>query len=228
MNHTDLFMPVFLLKVYQRPHSGQSYIEVHDVNQVPGGFREGAGRPLTMDVWKNLALLSKSEDKKKEAFQDKILPPSLIAFDDSQIGRYICWYQRSMVRNITMQDRGVHEYQVQMPATLYYVYNGRLQIYALKSNARPGLNTELFTMPIPNQIGDGAFCWGNIDTKAKVKRLTIDQEMREWNTLVWNTMFDTHNGGQYLKLDKQLSKEKKRYPKKLLVSTNKRLNDILK
>ena len=114
-----------------------------------------------------------------------------------------------------------------VPAILYLVKNDNLQIYALSNNNRPGMNTELFKVPLPNLSSEASFCWGNIKVKEETQRKPIDLEMKAWEKVVWGSQFDTYNGESWVKLYKSLEKSGKRFPKRKLKSLNKTLKDVL-
>lgn len=151
----------------------------------------------------------------------------LISFFPTEPFRYICWYNRAQKRKIEIKTNKLIELHIFMPATLYYVKNKVLHIFALKSNTRPTLNTELFGMPLPNLNSATTFCWGDVKVKKYTKTIFIDEEIKQWERLVWNSQFDTYNIGDKYALFKELNKTGQRFPKKELVKMNMKLRDLL-
>jgi len=225
--HNSEYNPVACLKVYARGNGDKAYIEIHNIKQIAGQFVEGAGRPLTLSAYSKLMMLAGSSNirKEKEVFTDLILRDNILCYEPAVPGRYICWYEKARQRNVKFHREGV--YYAWMPATLYFVRNEELYIYALKSNSRPTLRTQLYKMPLPNLKNEAQFCWGNVNTKKMIADKTIDQEMDVWTGVVWNSQFDYYNGTEYMKIIKELVGNQKRYPKKLLEKTDKNLKTLL-
>lgn len=224
MKHND-YNPCMVLKIYTRNHADGVYMELHDVRSDGNkGFKEGAGRPLTLSAYKKLfALSGMAKDKIIPDFNNQILDPHMLCYKAQQPSRFICWYNPARKRRFEISKE---VFNIWMPATLYYVYNEVLNIYALKSNKRPTLNTEIFKMPLPNLKSESTFCWGNVNTEKKIADQPIDAEVKAWEQMVWNSRFDSYNIGKYRGIYEDLQKSGKRFPKKELKPINKNLKNL--
>ena len=216
-----------VIRAYKQAHNHNVYIETHDVELKNGEFIEKTGKPLTMEAYKKLFSLAISEHELNNAlFKSVLIDPRIIALNEIAQMRTICWYDIAQKRNISIAGDKV--YNVWMPAMVYVVKNGKLQLFALKSNRRPATSTVLHRAPLPNIVSDQGFCWGNIDTEKETQYLSVDEEIKAWDRIIWHTNFDTYHGGSYIKIYKELEKTGKRYPKKELNQLSKNLGDILK
>jgi PRTRC genetic system protein B len=225
MDYTQ-YRPTAILKFYQRLHGEGVYIEMHTIREQRGKLVESAGRPLTLSAYKKLIMLAGKDNVHKEQrpFDQTILDPRILAFDARPVSRFICWYDKAKIRTIKLSDNT--EYTVWLPAILYYVSIETLHIYALKTNQRPNLTTELFQYPVPNLKSESNFCWGNVNTEKKIDGLTIDQEMKTWEEMVWGSYFDHYNDN-FTKEYRKIEKTDKRYPRRLLKPANKNLKNLM-
>lgn len=232
MRNHDEYNPKMILKVYTRnqPQTDGVYMELHDVrSDGHGNFVEGAGRPLTLNAYKKLFSLSgmTNESQLIPDFNSPILDPRILCYEAKPPRRFICWYEKAQKKQFKLMGGKKAGYYIWMPATLYYVKNDVLNIYALRTNRRPVSSTWLYQMPLPNLKSQSTFCWGNVDTEKRIENRSVDDEMRAWEEMVWNSGFDSYNIHGYKDIYESLSKSGKRFPKKELKQTRLTIKDML-
>jgi len=228
MYYHDSYKPDKILKVYR--NGDKKYIEIHDVKENQNGFIEGPGRPLTLEAYQKMFSITAGNEKGLNLFfKNKIMSPDIISFYPHEPTRHICWYDKARQRKIQIAtSKGVKNLFLWMPATLYYVKNGNLNIYALRTNKRPVTSTWLYKMPLPNMTSHSTFCWGNVPVKDIAKTKFIDEEIKEWTQAVWNSQFDEYNIGKLFMMYTALHKSGKRFSKKDLMYLTLTLKDVLK
>ena len=224
MSYSKIFRPTHILKIYHGYNYEESYIEVHEIACHNGRYIEKAGKPLTMDSYRKLFMLSAEKNDITSPFKRTLIDPRILSVNPSKINRHVCWYDIAKKRTLHISDKF---YTLWMPAVLYYLKANELQIYALRDNKRPELYTKLYRFPTPNMRSESNFCWGSIDTSKKASSEYIDEEMEQWEDLVWNTQFDHYNAKETIKIIEELDKTEKRYPKSKLRSISKTLKNIL-
>lgn len=230
----ELFIPSNILTIYRRGSDGNYYIEICDVIDKKNSFKPGPGRPLSKDVMRNL-FKATFDDKKEnqKLFTDNYIGDHILYFVPEVHNRRIIWYRKAMqISMIFSAKLKITKPKIWMPAMLFDVNIKSIKIYALKQNKRPGLNTKLCHPPILNLIGENSLCWGGVRTKIP-DNITIDQEIKLWETYLWKSEF-SHAGTvvssktDIVKLLRDLGKSGEKFPVNELTETAYTLKSILK
>jgi PRTRC genetic system protein B len=188
--------------------------------------KPGTFMPLSENSFKNMFSLANEANRSK--YMKGLLDPGILSFSDRIDDQHIIWYREAMKRTVKTSSES---YTVYMPAMLFHVKSDQLHLYALKSNNRPHTYTELFYAPVKNLKGDmTVFCWGNV--KPKIKSFSVNDIIKEWESYIWDSNFNNNGpdkikSGNTYKLYTELKKSGKKFPKAELLTTRKKLGDIL-
>lgn len=228
------FIPHKILKVFKREidrylgdplHSNEYYIEVCNVKDVNGQVTVLSGVPLTKSAMRRL--VGTTSDYDIDSFtEEPLLDPGILRFNPLFHKRHILWYRPQMKHSIIFRKKTM---TIWMPAMLFLVVFNNFYVFALKSNARPTMTTELFIAPIMNLSGADQLCWGSVDTANAIPE--IDKEIAFWEDKLWNSMFP-HVGhrcskSEIMSVYNKVNKSGSKFPKKELIPLDMDLNDLL-
>lgn len=230
MNQLDksLFLPNKVIKVYKRNYKEEYYLEIADVICDHGSKESilGPARPLAKNTMRRIAGIV-SEHTTDRFTKNIILDSGILAFSPHYHERFILWYRPQTEKLLIFRKKKL---KVWMPCMLHLMVFDRLYIFAMKSNARPKLQTKLFIAPIMNLSGPYGICWGSVKTQHKI--YNIDEEITFWESKLWNSIF-AHVGHRCSKTEimsiyQRCAKNGTKFPKPELISLNMTIHDILK
>ena len=229
------FLPEKIIKVYQQAMISNYYLEIADVIHAkpkpdgnwpkPDEFHVGAFRPLGKNTIRRIAGAA-SDHKIEDLTRNAFLDPGLLRFSPFYHNRHILWYRPATQKELVFRKESL---KVWMPAMLYFVVFDNLRIFALKSNSRPTLKTQLFIAPIMNLSGPYGICWGSVKVTHEIKE--IDTEMQFWEDRLWTSTF-AHVGhrcskSEIMSLYRESAKYNSKFPKKELIRLDMTVLDIL-
>ncbi|MDF2189316.1 hypothetical protein [Paraflavitalea sp. CAU 1676] len=165
-----------------------AYLESHAFND-KGQLLEG--KPLKQETIQGLVDVFFDERQNRVQIGG-IIPANMIHFDVRPGGYYdMTWFRPAEKRHLFFVD-GLHipSGEAMVPAMLYQVKRKGLYVYALTSDERPALTTELYNAPYHNVSSDGDVCLGSAKVKKPTTR-TYQAEMEYWEAMFWKSEF-TH------------------------------------
>lgn len=187
---STVYKPELAIMVY---HGGDKkyYLESHTVNE-EGHLMEG--KPLLQETLDGIVDVFFDERKSRVQIGGYI-PDNLLQYDVLPGGKYrMVWYRPAEERVLHFST-ALHmpSGKAWAPAMLYVAENKSLAVYALKSDARPKQNTQLYKAPFHNIYSNGNVCLGSAKTK-KPDHNTYEAHMRYWEDMFWLSEFTHLNG----------------------------------
>lgn len=234
----DVFIPVSVLTVYKC--SGDDfYIEASTVRDVgkDGKLNLMASKPLTQNTLKKLVNASLGKQESEDG--KMIIPEHILSYNDDMSNRYAVWYRKAGIKNVMI--KGKKDIKLFMPALLYYAINDRPFVYALKTNKRPNLFTDLYYAPLFNITSRSNFCLGTAHAEDGENKSLVEY-VKSMEALIWNSVF-TFEGMVTVKskrqgsadkykemyeLYKRLSKSGCKFPKSLLLPAGISVHNVMK
>lgn len=194
-NRTDTLMtsykPQLALMVYKAESKEDYYLESHDVDAA-GQIMQG--KPVMQETLQGIVDVFFDETRNMARIGGMI-PENMLSFQLMPGGRYkMVWYRPAEIRVMHFtQALKLPSSKTWVPAMVYVANLGSLDVYALKSNARPKENTRLCMAPYFNVSDNGDVCLGSARVK-KPKVSTYANLMQYWEDLFWLSEF-THTNG---------------------------------
>lgn len=191
------FVPQVAIVVY-KAEGDNFYLESHTINKA-GQLTEG--KPLLQETMQEV--VDVFFDERKGMLDIKgMLPENLLSFEPYPGGNYkMIWYRPAEIRVLHFAKAlKLPTAKAWVPAVIYKVERGGLDVYALKSNARPKEETKLFIAPFHNVSDDGDVCLGNAKV-AKPRVKTYENLMKYYEDLFWLSEFTHRNGNNKTKDD---------------------------
>ncbi|MBX3253956.1 MAG: PRTRC system protein B [Chitinophagaceae bacterium] len=232
-DRTDLLLseykPSVVIMVYKGGHN-KYYLESHDVN---GRGEILAGKPLLQETLQAVVDVFFDERKNRTAIGG-IMPDNLLHFCHLPGGNYrMIWFRPEEQRVIHhAESLKIKTGITSVPALIYRVSGGDLDVFALKANKRPDEKTKLFVAPFFNVSNDGGVCLGNAKVE-KPKVLTFSNLIKYWEDLFWLSEFSHVNGnekvksGDLTKIWRSLVGAKQKFPKEELMPSEVTMKNII-
>ena len=187
MNHAVSIQSRAMLLHHHRA-SGAVEVTVHSVtSDKDGGQSIGSGVVLGAEEKSEIASILASDTSNSE----------LSLFDEYLLARSaygVVWWMPKAKRELLFRTKtGVERVTVDFPTVIGVFVRGRLHFAATKGgrNARPTPDTELFRVPLPNGVGNGSFCRGNVSLPNKA----IPANREAWGAFLWDSV-NTHMGNE--------------------------------
>lgn len=218
------------LLVYGGSQNAEGYVSLHDVEHTDRGPIISAGKPASKSAIRALLQDLSRRNKKGEL---SFIPQHILSQSDT----HLVWYVAPQLRQLWFRCQplgGEVSAVLPQPGLVFAVTPQGWFVYAVKGNARPDLDTEIFVSPYLNVWEGGKICTGNVTTPKGNDR---------WNTVAWEEAFFrsyfTHinihgkgklvnyNRGAYAFWRNLLAKAPKRFPEDRLVPYRSTLGDLL-
>lgn len=187
------YMPRLAIMVYAANYSDSSdrwkdvYLESHDVDNKG---RVLAGKPLKQETIQGFVdvLFDQQQERIKIG---GLIPENLLAFNVLPGGKYsMVWYTPAHLQQLHFATSlHIPSGQAWVPAMVWRVIRGKLEVYALLENKRPSAETTLYHAPFHNVSG-GDVCLGSAKA-THLKERTYDAEIKYWEDMFWLSKF-TH------------------------------------
>lgn len=230
----SLYYPICALVVYQeKGNEPDVYIEHFDMDAYGNPIN---AHPLTVREADNLAKSLMVEQEKESAFlkPKSILPSNVLSLDPSTENGTVIWHTKSQKRELFFVDSlGIPNGKAYVPPMLWKASKSSLTVFALKSNRRPTLNTQLYHCPFFNIYADGKVCLGTIKVSIK-KSASVEEFIQEWEHYFFNSYFShmivagNNIKGNCVTLWKKLITEGGDFPIDILTPNHLTLKNLLK
>jgi PRTRC genetic system protein B len=227
------FVPTCVITVYTSKKEYDNfhhyYIEIQNVQVVNKTNVLSAGVPLSQSALSDLLGVVDNENNKELYFNYGLLNKYLLACEPVKYKRFILWYSKPGKYKMNFSDSMPYkDGEYTLPAFLYFVTNNSLQVYALKSNKRPTLKTKLYRAPIFNITNGKHLCMGNIKNNSD-NIMNIDEEMKYWEQVLWNSTFTNHAAPKLNKPIKEVYKLSLNghFSSEVLIDTEMTINSLL-
>jgi PRTRC genetic system protein B len=165
----------FDIKASFEPEKPANYASIHPV--VNGEICEG--RPLKRD-----AVIELCHRFIPSTVRSMFIPESVIAYAP---GFEAVWWVPAKSRRLFFKKAsGIKSGAAPLPALLFRARARSLQVWALKENRRPDLETDLYYPPFPNMLHPGyAVCLGNNKTPGAASL----GQMAAWEKVFFKSYF---------------------------------------
>jgi len=199
-NRTEIlsnsYKPQLADVVYKSSNKNDYYLESHDINNA-GQLLQG--KPLLQETMQGIVDVF-FDERKNMVKVGGLMPDNLLSFGFLPGGNYrMVWYRPAEIRLVHFASQlKLPSTKVWVPALLYSADNAGMDIFALKSNARPNEKTKLFRAPFYNVDDDGNVCLGNAKVKKPTDK-TYSALMKYWEDLFWLSEFTHVNGDTAVK-----------------------------
>jgi PRTRC genetic system protein B len=171
---------------------GDYYLERRDI--INGKMT--AGVPLTEDCLSDISeVISHTSVKMIHG-----LIPSYMLYADPRPGneKYI-WYRKPEKRQMYFTKAlNIPNGEIKLPGLVYMVEGKTLSVFAVKSKARVGMSTRLYSAPFFNVSNNAKVCMGNAKMKWP-EELTYDRIIQYWEDKFWLSEFDHILGSNPIK-----------------------------
>ena len=180
--------------------SGNSdyYLESHSIND-DGAIMEG--KPLLQETIQAMVDVF-FEDRKEAQKVTGIIPDNVLHYGKLPASRYnLIWFRPAEKKVLHFSPSlKLPSEETWVPAMLYITNGTLLDVFALKSNARPTEKTKLWRAPFYNVSTSGNVCLGNADVKKPTVK-TYASLIKYWEDLFWLSEFTHINGEKVVKTD---------------------------
>lgn len=209
------------------------FATVHDVKSVGGRPEIFPGRLMTE---KDLVTIAKDLAAAHEAIATRWIDPRVLATGSD---RMIWWTppgKRSMFFKTSGHVKGTFDGKAACPVpglVWLAMYGEGLYVYAVKGDARPTMDTQLYQAPLFNVWGRGKVCVGS----AALPQEAEQGDMAAWEKVIFGSYFTHPNFGQRDRLVKGISpvtfwkqmvdKPPREFPETRLVKVPLRVGDLL-
>ncbi len=179
-------------------YSTNFYLESHTIDD-QGRVMEG--KPLLQETIQSMVSVFFEENKERQRFTG-MFPENLLQFQELPGGKYkMVWYQPAQKKVLHFaKELKLPSEETWVPAIIYATDSRNLDVFALKSNARPTDKTKIYRAPFYNLNENGDVCLGNAKVKKPTDR-TYQSIMKYWEDLFWLSEFTHVNGSKAVKTD---------------------------
>jgi PRTRC genetic system protein B len=162
-----------------------SIATIHGVTMVAGKPVIGPGTSATVNSLADLVMSMMDSSGSKSGFLDG----RILAHNHSRL----IWWCPSAVRSIwfntpNKEINQLNGKDVRHPGIIFMASNSKLSAFAIRSDKRPDLQTELYRAPYFNQYEDGSFCMGN----ANWPKMPSPAQISKYEDAFFNSAF-SHN-----------------------------------
>lgn len=188
----ETFEPYLGLVVFGNRHKNKNYLQVHDISKKGNAFTWGEGKPFQREQLAQMGEALRTEQITSLKLKG-LLPEEILFFQPSVSGSRFMWFIPAQKHYITFTSEvGIKTGTYKFPALLMAVINNTMYIFAIKTNKKPDLKTELFHAPFFNVYNDGKVCMGTV-TEARRKAF-LDEELDRWQRRFFGGKFTTAHG----------------------------------
>lgn len=138
-------------------------------------------KPLTRNSIKSIVETFYEKEEKTIS----ILPTNLLFLNRD----IIIWHTPSMQRELFFDIESIPDGIACIPAMLWIINNSKLSVFALKTNARPTLDTKIFKAPFHNIYMDGSVCMGTAMHPERKIDTDINKLIIKWELSFWHSRF---------------------------------------
>lgn len=227
-NYGQLYHPSAMLVFYEGENQKQAYVEHFSFDFY--GLPHNA-HPLTVQEAAELSKALVTDDVSSNFLSQKLLPAEILHLDP--IHSKVVWYSKAQIRDLHFsKGLGLTDGPAHVPAMLWIADRKKLNVYALKSNKRPTLDTEIFHAPFFNLYENGNVCMGTVNVDQD-NTDTVELFIKKWEQYFFHSNFSHliagHNPikGNCIQLWEKLISRREKFPTELLIKTGFKLNDLL-
>jgi PRTRC genetic system protein B len=187
----------------------------------------GVGKPLSISSAKQLG------DSLVQANFSSVrglIPENLIYCDSSPGQEVFAWFKPASKQNLYFHDKlKIKDGLYPVPPLLFIASNGRMDIFALKENNKPQIESVLYLAPFHNVNSNGNVCLGSSKNMKKPK--SFEDFIISFEILFFNSRFTHANNSDFgLNINSlwRSLKGKKEFPVEKLIETKKKLKDFIR
>lgn len=226
----DKFQLQSMIAIF-KTRTGNHFLQSHEVYVEKGNAKLAEGIPLSEEAWKNIAKMALKNRKVDDIKLAGLVPENVIYFQNEVTGRRLVWWEPAQKQYLHfVSSLHISSGVAMVPPLIFRYREGGIDVYAFKENARPNLDTKLYSPPFHNCASNGAVCMGS----AKVKKSnTMEEIMESWSTGFWKSEFSHTNDERNVKgninmIWKSLIGSDNRFPLDVLKSTKLTVKDLIK
>ncbi len=185
---TQQYIPVKSIVLYEgKENSDQHYAEAFDfdttgkmVNAHPLSRQEMTAMGKT--------LLAVDITESRQLHPKAILDNKVLYLDSGENG-FAIWHTPAQTRRLLFTDNtGLKNGTYPVPTLLWKAGTQSLEIFALKQNNRPTMQTALYEAPYFNIYSDGKVCMGTVNIDLDHEE-NLDSLMNKWELYFFNSRF---------------------------------------
>ncbi|MDQ0107486.1 PRTRC genetic system protein B [Chitinophaga terrae (ex Kim and Jung 2007)] len=212
-------------------HNANVCAEAYDLDKLG---RPINAHPLSVDEAHELAGILKLDSAiKDEALSSSCIIPANVLHIGMGMPRHVIWHTPAGCQSLFFtEDLGIPSGTATVPAMLWKATQKTLQVFALRSDQRPTINTSLYHAPFFNTAQDGMVCMGTVDKQID-EWCTLDEFIARWQGYFWNSYFSHANVSvspirdNIVQFWKKHINSGKPFPSKLLIKSSITINDLL-
>ena len=226
------YRPFKSLVMYAGENQHEScFVESFDFDQ---NGRMINAHPLNLEESQELGLLLASNlERKGQCFQSKgILPTNVLQVRSGHDG-HVIWYSPAQKKNLFfVKELKLESTVYPVPALLWKATTEHLEIFALKTNARPTAQTQLFKAPYFNIHAEGNVCMGTVDIQSE-DEADLESFMSGWESYFFNSRFShlltsrSPVKSNIIQLYKRIKNSSEQFPVTELLKDSKKLKSLL-
>ena len=184
---SQYFLPVKALLVYRSASDHSFYLESYDVDNMGKPIN---AHPLTVNESLVFAQTLQAQQGTVQKFlQPKGILESTILYLNAEPDGYVIWYTPVMRRKLIFKkDLSISDGEANLPAMLWKASKSSLQVYAIKVDEKPKMETVLHHAPFFNVYTDGKVCMGSVDIEIS-KDCSLEEFIKLWESYFFGSSF---------------------------------------
>lgn len=228
----DLYVPESGFIIYKnRQDESDCYVESFDIGD--------DGNPINMHPLSEseTTALAKALDSSKTLEKSFLRPKGLITenvlYIDANRQGCAVWYTPAREEDLFfVADLGIPNGKAFVPALLWKAGRQQLEVFALKDDGKPDLNTPLYHAPFFNLYKSGKVCMGTVDVRIS-EAVSLEDFIAAWQRYFFQSYFshliDAHNPvkSNIAQLWQNLIATGKPFPKTTLLKSKATLRSLI-
>jgi len=228
----ETYAPVKALVIHQSQQNAEHvYVEAYDISS--------NGKPVNahpLSVKETIALadsLNASSELKNDYLKSKGLLPDKVLYIHPSTHGFAIWYTPAQeVEVLFKESLKIPCGKACVPPLMWKADKNNLQLYAVKTQGKPSIETPLYCAPFFNFYEDGRVCMGTVDIGMD-KVNCLEDFMVAWECCYWGSYFSHLIGevspvnGNIVQVWQQLVNTQKKFPQDILKAKDKTVKDLI-
>lgn len=190
--------------------------------------------PLAIEESRQLGeILITDLEKKGQCFLSAgILPPHVLHINTGERG-HVVWHTPAQKRKLYfVKELKLENKTYPIPPMLWKASREHLQVFTLKDNNRPGIESMLYNAPFFNLHESGLVCMGTVDIQID-HDCDLEKFMQLWDEYFFNSKFSHLLGDRspvksnIIQLYQKLADSHQKFPTNELIKHSKKLKQLL-
>lgn len=223
-----MYIPKAALVIYSsESYRPDIYVEYFDMDSQGNPIN---AHPLTVREAKQLAESLQLKGRKSSfLLPSGVFPYNVIHLDDNTV----IWYTKKTRRHLYFAENlEIPSGMASIPPLVWRASKNHLEVWALKVNRRPTINSVIYNAPFFNIYKNGRVCMGTVDVNAE-NAISLEAFITTWQDYFFNSYFShllenqSPIHGNCINLWKSLVNSDLPFPAEVLKESKYTLKDLL-